>query len=221
MQTHSQCESRAGSFKSAWAICEGDSLTDLRESSGKGVTGRCHFSFIFLPVSQELAGVILALSICLVNTTCLSPLFPCSPPLTFSTGTSPLCSLLHLTWMVGSAGPSALPLRTPPCHTSRVGGLVLAFLHHDPHPTKIGWYMHSTHRKPLEHMALVARGACISGPHGTETIRETVLGRIPHPGHYIDNRLKHTSSVLVTTPLRLGKTAILPNTWKQTESQIK
>lgn len=41
---------------------------------------------------------------------------------------------------------------------------------------------------------LVARKACIPGPHETITIGKTVLGRISHPGHCTDSRWKHKLS---------------------------
>lgn len=31
------------------------------------------------------------------------------------------------------------------------------------------------------------RGGCTSGPHRCETIRHTVFGRPPYPGHHVDN----------------------------------
>lgn len=34
-------------------------------------------------------------------------------------------------------------------------------------------------------------GDCVSGPHRTETMRETVLGRLPHPGHSSDSQVKY------------------------------
>lgn len=47
----------------------------------------------------------------------------------------------------------------------------------------------------LDHMALVAvgGGCCFSGPHGSETIGETVFGRLPPPGYFTDSGLKYTS----------------------------
>lgn len=36
---------------------------------------------------------------------------------------------------------------------------------------------------PLDHLASVARGACISGPYRTVIIKETVLGRLSPPRH--------------------------------------
>lgn len=36
---------------------------------------------------------------------------------------------------------------------------------------------------------------CIYGPHRSEIIIETVLGRLPSPGYYTDNRLNYTSSI--------------------------
>ena len=50
---------------------------------------------------------------------------------------------------------------------------------------------------PLECLALGSRGDCVSGPCGSETIRETVLGRVSSPGHFIQSRLKHASSLTV------------------------
>lgn len=36
---------------------------------------------------------------------------------------------------------------------------------------------------------------CIYEPHRSEIIIETVLGRLPSPGYYTDNRLNYTSSI--------------------------
>ena len=57
--------------------------------------------------------------------------------------------------------------------------------------------MQSTQGMPVEYLALVTRGACVSGPHGTETIGESVLGRLPPPKHCTESRLKHTLSLPV------------------------
>ena len=60
-------------------------------------------------------------------------------------------------------------------------------------PTKASSYVQSTQGMPLEFLALVALGACISGSQRTETIRETVL-RLPRPGHNItDWHIPHSS----------------------------
>lgn len=40
---------------------------------------------------------------------------------------------------------------------------------------------------PLEHLAQVSRGDCVLGPHESETIRETILGRLPHSSYYTDS----------------------------------
>lgn len=50
---------------------------------------------------------------------------------------------------------------------------------------------------PLDLLALVARGCLHAWPHGTVTIRKTVLGWVPHPGNCSDVRLKHTPSLPV------------------------
>jgi len=42
---------------------------------------------------------------------------------------------------------------------------------------------HNSHRDALDHLALVAREACVSEPHRTVTIRKTILGRLPQLGH--------------------------------------
>lgn len=47
---------------------------------------------------------------------------------------------------------------------------------------------------PLDHLALVARKACVSRSHQTITIGERVLGRLPSPGNCTHSRLKHTLS---------------------------
>lgn len=51
----------------------------------------------------------------------------------------------------------------------------------------------ATQRMPLNHLALVAREVCILGSHGTVAIEETVLDRLPSPGHFADRRLRHTA----------------------------
>lgn len=48
--------------------------------------------------------------------------------------------------------------------------------------TKACRHAQSTQGTALEHLALVAREGWVSGPHGTEAIREIVLGRLPRPG---------------------------------------
>ena len=44
----------------------------------------------------------------------------------------------------------------------------------------------ATQEIPLYHLAVVARDTCIPGNYRTLTIVETVLGRLPHPGHCTD-----------------------------------
>lgn len=56
----------------------------------------------------------------------------------------------------------------------------------------------------------------ISEPQETETITETGLGRWPSPRHCTD-RPKHTPSLRVTVPSRLGETVISSYTQKQTQ----
>lgn len=55
--------------------------------------------------------------------------------------------------------------------------------------------MHSTQGTPFQHLALVAKGDCILGPCGYETIGESVLGRLLTPGHHTNNTLKHIVSL--------------------------
>lgn len=55
----------------------------------------------------------------------------------------------------------------------------------------------ATQRIPLDCLALVAREACVPGSHETVTIVETVLSRLPHPGHRTDTRLKHSPRLSV------------------------
>lgn len=45
---------------------------------------------------------------------------------------------------------------------------------------------------PLDHLAPVAKGACVSGLHRTIKVRKTVLGRLLHPRHYTNSKQKHT-----------------------------
>lgn len=47
----------------------------------------------------------------------------------------------------------------------------------------------------LDCLALMARGTCISESPGTVTIKETVFGRLPSPGHCTDSRPKHIPSL--------------------------
>ena len=56
---------------------------------------------------------------------------------------------------------------------------------------------------PLERLALVTRGAYISGPHVYEGILKTV-GGLPPPGHSTNTRLKHTPSLPVKRPIYLS-----------------
>ena len=56
-------------------------------------------------------------------------------------------------------------------------------------------FMFATQRTPLDHLALAVRGACVPGSHGTVTIGETVLGRLPLSGHHTDSWLKHIPSL--------------------------
>lgn len=51
----------------------------------------------------------------------------------------------------------------------------------------------ATQRMPLNHLALVARGACIPGSHGSVAIEEIVLERLSSPGHFADRRLRHNA----------------------------
>ena len=44
-----------------------------------------------------------------------------------------------------------------------------------------------------QYLALVVRGACVFGLHGSETV-VTVLGRLPPPGHGTDSRMKQITS---------------------------
>lgn len=55
--------------------------------------------------------------------------------------------------------------------------------------------MAATEGTPLDHLDLKARGACDLGTHEIVTIRGTILGRLPLPGHCTDSRLKHVPSV--------------------------
>lgn len=52
----------------------------------------------------------------------------------------------------------------------------------------------ATQGMPLDHLALEARRACVPGSHGTVTIGETVLGRLPPQGT-ASCRLKCTASL--------------------------
>lgn len=54
----------------------------------------------------------------------------------------------------------------------------------------------------LDCMALVVKGFYVPGSYGTVTPRETVLSRLPSPGHCSDSRLKHI-------PILSGKEAYL------------
>lgn len=71
---------------------------------------------------------------------------------------------------------------------------------------------------PLEHLALVSKGTLISGPHGIETIREIILGKLPFPGHSTESRLKHPQLPVKKTYLLVlklqteGQASGLPHT---------
>ena len=54
---------------------------------------------------------------------------------------------------------------------------------------------------PLDHLALVARVACVPESHGTATIRETVLGRLTSSEKCTDSKLRHTPQVSLETSL--------------------
>lgn len=50
---------------------------------------------------------------------------------------------------------------------------------------------------PLNHLALVARGACILGFHGALSLGATVLGRLLSPEHCALSGLRHISNLSV------------------------
>ena len=56
---------------------------------------------------------------------------------------------------------------------------------------------HSSHRTPLDHLVLVARGTNFPGPHRSVMIGKIILGRLSHPGHCADSRKKITHSLPV------------------------
>lgn len=60
-------------------------------------------------------------------------------------------------------------------------------------PTRFCGHRQPTKGMPHEH--LMAGRDCTSGSHGSETIDETVLGRLPSPGYTIKSRLKHNSNL--------------------------
>ena len=66
---------------------------------------------------------------------------------------------------------------------------------HSPFASLSWWACAVYKRVPPDHLDLVARRAYISGSQGTVTIRDTVFGSLPLPGHYTDHSLKHTSSL--------------------------
>lgn len=53
-------------------------------------------------------------------------------------------------------------------------------------------FMADAQETPLDCLALVAKEACISGFHGTITMKE-ILGRLPPSGHCADSGLRPTS----------------------------
>lgn len=57
---------------------------------------------------------------------------------------------------------------------------------------------------PLDHLALVAKGACVPGSHGTVTIGEMGCDRLLPLGHHTDSWLKHTPSLSVKEPTCLS-----------------
>ena len=56
---------------------------------------------------------------------------------------------------------------------------------------------HSSHRTPLDHLALVVRGTNLPRPHRSVMIGKIVLGRLSHPGHCTDSRKKIIHSLPV------------------------
>lgn len=56
---------------------------------------------------------------------------------------------------------------------------------------------HSTQGSPLDCRTLVAKRVAVPEIHGPITIRKTVVGRTPHPGHCLCGRLKHNPGLLV------------------------
>lgn len=54
------------------------------------------------------------------------------------------------------------------------------------------WQMYTVHLRDATLLpASGGRGACVIGSHKGVTIRETVFGRLPPPGHCTDTRLRH------------------------------
>ena len=56
-------------------------------------------------------------------------------------------------------------------------------------------YVAAAQEIPLKCLALVARGACVPGSHGTVAIGETVPRRLPSLGYCTHSRLKQTPSL--------------------------
>ena len=71
-------------------------------------------------------------------------------------------------------------------------------------PAKAIRHTESTQGTPLECLALVARQAYASGPYRSETLRETVFGRLQPPKHFKESRLKHTPSLPMEKPIYLS-----------------
>lgn len=60
------------------------------------------------------------------------------------------------------------------------------------------WQMYTVHLRDATLLpASGGRGACVIGSHRGVTIRETVFGRLPPPGHCTDTRLRHTPILFV------------------------
>lgn len=62
-------------------------------------------------------------------------------------------------------------------------------------------FMAATPEIPLDGLALVTRSICVPGSHGTVTIREMVLGRVPSQGTATTN-LSIKVAYLLVLPLQ-------------------
>lgn len=60
---------------------------------------------------------------------------------------------------------------------------------------KANKHTQSTQGIPLDHLALEAREACVSGPHGTKTIGKILFISLPPKGYCTDRLMKHIPTI--------------------------
>lgn len=65
-------------------------------------------------------------------------------------------------------------------------------------------FMAAMQGTPQSHLALEVRRTCVPESCRAGTFRDSVLGRLPLPGHFTDSRLKHTPVFLCLVALAWG-----------------